>query len=193
MDTKYVTAGKPKVTGAVFVGPTTATLPTSPSTDLTGFTELGHVSEDGLTNSNSMENTEIKDWGGTTVLNVQTGKSDTFKFKLLEVLNPEVLKVVYGTDNVNVDTLTGITTLKANAKDAGQHAYVFDMLLRGGAIKRIVIPCASITEVGDIVYVGNDATGYEITLGATPDSAGNTHYEYIYGVTGATGATGATS
>lgn len=193
MDTKYVTAGKPKVTGAVFVGPTTATLPTSPSTDLTGFTELGYVSEDGLTNSNSMENTEIKDWGGIVVLNVQTGKSDTFKFKLLEVLNPEVLKVVYGADNVTVDTLTGITTLKANAKDAGQHAYVFDMLLRGGAIKRIVIPCASITEVGDIVYVGNDATGYEITLGATPDSNGNTHYEYIYGVTGATGATGATS
>lgn len=193
MDTKYVTAGKPKVTGAVFVGPTTATLPTSPSTDLTGFTELGYVSEDGLTNSNSMENTEIKDWGGTTVLNVQTGKSDTWKFTLLEILNAEVMKVVYGTDNVTVDTLTGVISVKANAKDVGQHAWVFDMLMRGGAIKRVVIPCASITELGDIVYVGNDATGYEITLGATPDSAGNTHYEYIYGVTGATGATGATS
>jgi hypothetical protein len=53
------------------------------------------------------------------------------------------------------------------------------MVLRGGVAKRIVIPAASITELGDIAYTTSDAIGYEVTLTATTDSAGNTHYEYL--------------
>jgi hypothetical protein len=53
------------------------------------------------------------------------------------------------------------------------------MIVRDGKIKRIVLPSATISELGDIAYVGNGASGYEITLSATPDSSGNTHYEYI--------------
>jgi hypothetical protein len=179
MNTKYVTAGKPKVAGAVFVGPTTATLPTDPTSTLTGFTELGYVSEDGLTNSNSPESDKIKDWGGTTVLTVQTSKDDDFSFTLLEVLNPEVLKVVYGNDNVTVDSQSNVISVSANSDQPEDHAWVFDMVVRDGRMKRIVIPSASISELGDIVYAGNSASGYEITLSATPDSSGNTHYEYI--------------
>lgn len=190
MQKEYVTAGKPNVSGAAWVGPTTATLPTDVDASLTGFTELGYISEDGLTNSNSMESTGIKDWGGTTVLNVQTGKDDIFKFKLLEVLNPEALKVVYGADNVTVNGTK--VTVKANSEPLDDFAWIFDIMLRDGALKRIVIPFGTITELGDIVYVGNGATGFDITLGATPDSNGNTHYEYIYLPAGATGATGAT-
>ena len=31
----------------------------------------------------------------------------------------------------------------------------------------------------DIVYKDSEAIGYETTLKATPDSSGQTHYEYI--------------
>ena len=71
-------------------------------------------------------------------------------------------------------------TVKVNADEAEQNAWAVDMILKD-AVKRIVIPCASITEVGDIVYKDDDAIGYETTLSAVPDANGQTHYEYIKG------------
>ena len=46
-------------------------------------------------------------------------------------------------------------------------------------MKRIVVPCATVTNVSDIVYKDNDGIGYDVELSAEPDSTGNTHYEYI--------------
>jgi hypothetical protein len=56
---------------------------------------------------------------------------------------------------------------------------VVDMVLRDGALKRIVIPYAQITEVDEIEYADDDAVGYDVTVMALPDASGNTHYEDI--------------
>ena len=53
------------------------------------------------------------------------------------------------------------------------------MILNGGYLKRVVIPSAKVTAVGDITYVDGQPIGYEVTLSAAPDSSGNTHYEYL--------------
>lgn len=173
-----VSAGAPAVGGAISVAAAGTTPPTSASAALTDFASLGYVSEDGVVNSNSPSTTDIKAWGGDTVLTTDDGKSDTFQFTLIEALNADVLKLVYGDSNVSGSLAAGIT-IQANNKPQGEHVLVIDMILRGGVLKRIVLPKAAVTAVGDITYQTSGAVGYQTTITAFPDSSGNTHYEYI--------------
>jgi hypothetical protein len=174
-----VTVGKPSVGGAIWRAPTGTTLPEDTTTALdNAFKCLGYCSEDGLTNSNSPETEAIHAWGGDAVLQVLTSKDDTFAFTLIEAMNLDVLKTVYGDSNVTGTLATGIT-ITANAAAPGAASYVIDMIYNGSHLKRVVIPSAYVTEVGDITYVDGEAVGYETTLACTPDEDGNTHYEYI--------------
>ncbi|MBR4743545.1 MAG: phage tail protein [Oscillospiraceae bacterium] len=176
-----VSAAKPAVGGAVSVAATSATLPTSTGGTLTGFTNLGYISEDGLKNANSPESEEIKAWGGDVVLTPLTGKKDTFTFTLIEALNLEVLKVIYGSSNATGTSLSSGYTVNAKAAEMEAHAWVIDMILRNNVAKRVVIPDGVISEIGEVTYADGEAIGYEITVTAFPNSSGVTHYEYIKG------------
>ena len=167
-DAKNVTTSKPKIGGAVYRAPLDTTLPTDATTALNeAFVCLGYISEDGLTNANSPDGDKIKAWGGDTVHTYQKEKSDTF----------QLLKTVYGDDNVT-GTLKDGLTVKANSSAAEDKAWVVELILNG-VLKRVVVPKAKITEMDDIVYADEEALGYDITITATPDTDGNTHYEYI--------------
>ena len=181
-DVTKVTAGKPKVGGALFRAPAGTALPTDAVTALAAaYKCLGYVSEDGVTNSTSIDSEEIKAWGGNTVLTPQTSKTDTFQLALLESLNVEALKAYFGDDNVTgADAATGLS-IKCNSKELQSSVWVVEMIAVGDIPHRVVIPNAKPTEMEDITYVDNEAVALGMTLTALPDSDGNTHYEYIGG------------
>lgn len=174
-----VSVGKPKVGGAIFRAPAGTALPTDAKTALNAaFAPVGYISDSGVVNSNSPSSDSVKAWGGDTVCNYQTEKPDTFKFTMLESLRDTVLKSVYGDSNVTGDLDSGLT-VKANSTEQARCAWVIDMILQNSTLKRVVIPGAKVTAVGDITYVDGQPIGYEVTLSAEPDSSGNTHYEYL--------------
>lgn len=176
-----VSAGKPTtaVAGATFAAAAGTAVPADATTTLAvAYKELGYISEDGIANENTPESEEVKAWGGDVVLSPLTGKVDRFTFNMIECLNLEVLKWVYGDSNVTGTIATGLT-VKAKATDPPERVLVFDMIMTGGILKRIAIPRAKIVEMEEITYNDTDPVGYGVTVAALPDSTGVTHYEYI--------------
>lgn len=174
-----VSAGKPKSTGAIWVAPKGTDLPVSTGEELNAaFKCLGYVSDAGVVNSTALTVNKIKAWGGDTVLVILASKEDTYKFTLIEAKNIEVVKFVYGADNVSGTLETGMTIV-ANNQPMDEVSLVIDMIMSDNTAKRVVIPTASISNVGDITYSDGGAIGYETTLDCIPDSDGNTHYEYV--------------
>lgn len=173
-----VATGKPKVGGALYRAPIGTALPTDASTTLnTAFKSLGYISADGMTNSNSSTSNQIKEWGGAVVAESVSEKVDSFTVTLIEAANLEVLKTVYGDDNVTGALTTGIT-IKSNMADTGYSEFVFEMV-HGGIAHRLVIPKGKVSSVGDIAYKSDTAVAYPITITAMQDTDGNTHYSYM--------------
>lgn len=168
-------------TGGVQAADTTVTLPTDADTALTGFTALGLIGEDGLSETADRSTEQIRAWGGSLARVVQTEFGLSYTFQFLET-NADVLREVHGVDNVEVDTTTtpGVETLSIQLNQATlpNRAYVFEMK-DGDAKIRVVLPNAQITAVGDISYSHSDVVRYEITVTAYPDESGNEGYKYI--------------
>lgn len=178
-DVTKVTAVKPKVAGAVFVAPLKTALPEDAKSELdAAFKNLGFISEDGIKNENTASSEDIKAWGGAIVNSVQKEKTDKFKMTFIEALNIDVLKFIYGKSNVEGSLETGLK-IKVGLEEAEEQVMVIDTVLKGGYLKRVVIPMCKLIEMGEIPYSDSDTLGYESTVSAFPDTEGFTHYEYI--------------
>ncbi|MBE6016723.1 MAG: phage tail protein [Lachnospiraceae bacterium] len=178
-NSSYVSAGKPKVGGAVFRAPLGTTVPTDATTALNeAFVCMGYISEDGVKNDISRTVEVIRAWGGDPVLETQTEKIDDFKMTFIEAMNPEVLKAVHGDTNVSGTLSTGLT-VHENSKELETAAWIIEMILNGGVLKRTVIPQGKITEIEEVTYDDSNAIGYGCTISAKSDSNGNTHHEYF--------------
>lgn len=178
-----VTTGKPNISGAIYTAPIGTTVPTDATTQLdNAFVCLGYVSEDGLRNNNELTVEAIKAWGGNIVYRSLTEMNDEFSLALIETENVDVLKTVYGEDHVTVDGSNNVS-VDVVGEDPIERIWVFELALRGGKAKRIVIPDGAITSRDEIAYTDSDAVAYGITISAYPDSSASTHKEYIEGQT----------
>ena len=180
MGKNLTTTSAPKTGGPLFRGEVGSTLPTDAVSELgSAFTNLGRISDDGAKASDSISTEEIKDWEGIVVATPVKEKKDELEITLIESLNVEVLKTVYGSENVSGTLETGIK-VESKPHNPKHYAYVLDTIEgeNSDVLHRKVYPNAAITKVGDQTYVNNKLVSYPITITALGDENGNTRYDY---------------
>jgi len=176
-----VFAAMPKATGALLRAPLGTALPASARTEIVAtFVDQGFIGEDGFTQSEKRDTDKKKAFGGTTVKVVQNDYSVTVKFAFLESINADVLKSVYGEDNVQVGTSEDPNEIVVhkNKKQSPHATWVIDVY-DGDALIRTCIADGQITEIDDIQKVHSDTIMYTVTMECFEDVNGDNVVEYI--------------
>ena len=184
-----VTTGKPVATGCVFVGPhydpsaqSPITLPTQLGADgsLTGYTCVGYLSEDGITDSVETSTSDLKVYGGVIIESTLTEFSEKYKFTMVEVLNEAAQKVAWGTNSVG----TGYVDHGPGGFNDESHVIVVANALKGGKVSFKVIPYGTLSSLSDISYKDDELVGYVVEIlaaaGGYADNPEATSREYIY-------------
>jgi hypothetical protein len=154
------------VSGAVSVGLTSAAAPTASGSALTGFADLGYISDAGVTETRERSTNEIRAWqGGALMRLLVTSGNLSYKFIMLET-KLETVKLFYGT--TVTQTAPEGTFLINPTSTGGRQSFIVDVV-DGAELIRTYIPQGELGEVGDRVYVNSEAIGYEVTIAAYPD------------------------
>jgi hypothetical protein len=147
------------ITGKVYVGATSATAPTSSVSTLTGFTELGYVSADGVTFTTDRSTNQIRAWqNADLVREVVTEGTVTYAFTLLETTQ-SAIEAYFGGNMVDgkielVPTSTG-----------GRKSFVVDVVDGAKAIRHYV-PSGEILAVEAQQIQNGEAVTYGMTVTA---------------------------
>jgi hypothetical protein len=154
------------VSGAVSVAPLGTTCPTTATGALdAAFVDVGYIDDKGVTETPKTDVNEIKAWQeGAVVRKVQTSHDLSYKFAMLET-SEATLVLYYGDD----EEITG--------EQLPHNAFVIDVL-DGDVTTRLVIADGQVTDRGDVVYNGSEATSREITITAYPDDNGVKAFMY---------------
>lgn len=162
-------------TGAIYVGPTSSTAPTGATSTLTGFTSLGYVHSDGVTETRDRSTNQIRAWqNADLVREVVTEATASFQMVLLET-NADTLALYYGG---TVDDTDGSIVIDP-AATGGRKSFVID-LIDGTDAVRTYIPAGEILAVGDQVYQNGEPVGYDVTITAYADSTIGGSYVKFY-------------
>ncbi|GAB6898590.1 phage tail tube protein [Kineosporia succinea] len=159
--------------GSVYVGLVGATAPVNPTAawDPADWTELGHISEDGITEQSSRDTAEFKAWGfPNSPVRIQTTSQEfSFQVTFLETSH-HILSLFHGID---LDDFTSTASaggvpqfLKANkGSETGPQERALGIdVIDGTHLQRIIVPKAQITETGDLSYKTDEMVQYQVTF-----------------------------
>ena len=170
-------------TGGILSAPLTTTRPTDAVTALpAGFVKKGYVGEDGVTKTVDKTDEKIRAWGGSTVKIVRQEHSVSYSWTFLESGNAEVLKAIYGADNVIITPATVDHGAQIEIRETGQMLPRESWLLEmkdGDTAIREYIPDGQLAVSGDVQFVHSNVIQYTVTLEAFPDANGVKSYSWM--------------
>jgi hypothetical protein len=147
------------VTGKVYVGATSATAPTSSTATLTGFTDLGYVSTDGVSFTVDKSTNQIRAWQNADLVRESiTEGTVTYSFTLLETTQ-EAIELYFGsTMDAGKIELNPVNT-------GGRKSFVIDVVDGAKAIRHYV-PSGEILAVEAQTIQNGEAVAYGVTITA---------------------------
>lgn len=164
--------------GFAYYGAVGATAPTDPAAAWGAtYTDLGLITEDGLTESFDEDRTSFKAWGVNAPVRTQTkNRTSTFKLTFMET-SADTLSLYYAVDLDNMTT-SGTGSAQFLSFDDPQNTEPMYValgldIIDGDSHFRFIVPKAEITDRGDVVYKDDEVAGYEVTFTAMlPDDGG---------------------
>ena len=167
------------VDGVVSSAPLGTTLPTTVDGALGGtFTDVGYISEDGVTEANSRTTEQKRAWQKRAVVRTLVTEGETtFQFTMIQTTS-KTLSEYYGIPLADINAATG-SFVTSNVDEAPRQVYVLDVLDGDDKIRKVIAD-GQVTERGDIVYVSTDIIQYEVTITAYDNEALGGSVKHFY-------------
>lgn len=176
--TNVTIANPPATTGTFFRAPLGTALPADATTALVAaYEDHGFVGEEGYQYEAARSITDHKAFGGDTVATSQDSYDWTLTVTLIEDKNAEVLKTVFGDDNVD-DTDPDAIKVTHNKARQPRSVFAIDTISEGDAVKRFVLPVGQVVSVGPVTLVHTELIKYTLTIKAYPNPTGDNVFEY---------------
>jgi len=166
--------------GGGWVSDTGTTSPASPlEQPVAPWRPLGAISDDGLVYGFDEDNQEFTPWGLTSPFRTVVTKSvRTFKITLWETARTTVQSIMYRIPESDLapDSTTGLTSFAETASPAPDRRAWWFVVIDGDTARGFYVPTGEISDRSDVTFKQDEMSGYEITITAYPDEAGNTVY-----------------
>lgn len=165
--------------GGGWVAPTGSTAPSSPLVQpVAPWEPLGAISDDGLTYGFDEDSQEFTPWGLTSPFRTQITKSvRTFKCTLWETARVAVQSIMYRIDAADLaPDVGGLTSFAETASPTPDRRSWWFLVMDGDTARGFYVPQGEISDRSDVTFKQDEMSGYEITVTAYPDEAGNTVY-----------------
>lgn len=155
----------------------TPVLPTSASAaPAAGFTQVGAISSDGLTEQTTQNRTDIFIWQGNALVRKIPGQfTKLFRFAAAET-SLFTLGLQYPGSTIT-QTSEGASVIE-RPPGTDIRAWLLHGMDGATRAQRIVLPLAEITDRGDVLWSSENITVYEWELTAYVDSNGAVAYRY---------------
>lgn len=146
------------VSGAIYVGESTATPPADAEAATTGYKGLGYISEDGVEETLDKSIDKLKAWQNAAVVRtVTTEAALSYKFTMVEE-TADTVGLYY---NTTVDTATGKVVIDPGAS-AGVKQFIIDVI-DGNELIRATFK-GEVGETEAIKYASGELVGYGVTV-----------------------------
>jgi len=175
-------SAEPVATGVCFVSPIGTAAPTDAVTALTtispDWVDLGYTGADGFTEKNDHKTDMKRSLGGKIVKVLFTEFSATLEFTLMESLNADVLKAIFGASNVQVIAANEshgnqVKVLKNSIRLPASAWCIDTWDDELNAKYRNYAPNGQVLSVADIKVVHTDIIEYKITVECLESVIGN--------------------